>query len=76
MFIYKNETAADTLEEDFSLSLEGTKLTLEGHEGDNDPKLEIRLGPGEQKVLRLTAIDPSKGFGGPGTGSGFRVIKG
>ena len=56
--VYKNETDASELNEELGLELTG--LEIEGQ--DDQTKVEIKLGPGEQKVVNLKTTGGGWGF--------------
>lgn len=59
MFVYKNTSEGSTLEETLGLNLEGLKV--EGQEDQS--KVEIILGPGQQKVIKLVKTGGGYSFG-------------
>ena len=59
MYLYVNETSDKILKEEMGFKLEG--LAIEGQE--DQEKVEIELGPSEEKVISIKAIGGGWKFG-------------
>lgn len=61
IFVYVNETEDKVLHEELGLNLTGLKI--DDQDEDNQEKVEIELGPGDQKVINLVTTGGGWGFG-------------
>jgi len=59
MFIYKNDTSDKILVEELGLNLDGLVIA----DQEDQTKVDIRIGPGEQKVINLTTTGGGYSFG-------------
>ena len=59
LYLYTNETSDKMLKEEMGFKLEG--LEIEGQ--DDQSKVEIELGPGEEKVISIKATGGGWKFG-------------
>lgn len=59
MFIYKNDSTDKVLVEKLGLKMDG--LVIEGQEDQTG--VEVKIGPGEQKVIKLTTTGGGYSFG-------------
>ena len=66
--VYKNDTADKLLKEEVSFELEGLKI--EGR-ADGETTVELEVGPGSEKIVKLIAVAEEFGFG---MGNSYNVM--